>query len=406
MRFLEALGMASAAIWAHKLRSFLTLLGVIFGVATVIFVVTLVEGFNRYVDEKVADLGSNAFVVTRFGIITSAKEFREKEQYNRAVTLEELDTIVEHRRFVREAAAISRRRANVRAGSKTLEEVSIQGSSANMINIDSMKVGQGRFYTREEDNERASVAFIGADIARDLYPNLDPIGKEIKVDGRPFRIVGVAEAIGTVFGQPRDAFVMVPIGTFMKMYGSQVGLALRVSAVSAEAMPEAVDEVRVALRSVRHLGPNAKDSFDIVTPDAINKLREQLFGTISIVAIGVTSIALVVGGIVIMNIMLVSVTERTREIGIRKSLGARKADILKQFLAESTLLSLLGGLAGVLVAWGLAKGATAVMSVPTSLPIAWTVIALSVSAAVGLFFGIYPAWRAAKLDPIVALRAD
>jgi putative ABC transport system permease protein len=406
MRFFEALSMAGAAIWAHKLRSFLTLLGVIFGVATVIFVVTLIEGFNKYVDEKVADMGSNAFVVTRFGIITSEKEWREKNQYNRAVKMEELDAILARRQYVKDAAAIARRRANVRAGSESLEEMLVNGASSNLIGIDTTRVGQGRFFSREEDEARAAVCFIGPDVARDLFPRVDPIGREIKVDGRPFRVVGVAEAVGTVFGQPRDAFVTIPINTFLKMYGSNTGLGLRVQATAPETMPDAVDEVRVILRSVRHLSPDEKDNFDILTPDAINKLREQMFGTIGIVAIGITSIALVVGGIVIMNIMLVSVTERTREIGIRKSLGARRGDILKQFLAESTLLSLLGGLLGVGAAWGLAQIFTAVLSVPTTLPIVWTMIALSVSASVGLFFGIYPAWRAARLDPIVALRAD
>ncbi|HQR39815.1 MAG TPA: ABC transporter permease [Blastocatellia bacterium] len=406
MKFLESLKLAASAIWAHKLRSFLTLLGIIFGVAVVILVVTIIEGFNNYVEEKVADLGSNAFVVTRFGIITSEKEFREKEQYNRAVTTGELGAITAHKVFVREAAAVTRRRAPVKFGSKELQDIRIAGASANLIDIDTMKVGEGRFYTREEDEQRASVAFLGADIARDLFPMVDPIGQEIKIDGRPYRVIGVAAAIGTVFGQPQDAFIDIPIGTFLKTYGSNSGLALRVSAISADHMQDAVDEVRVTLRSRRHLSPDQKDNFDILTPDAINKLRDQMFGTISIVAIGVTSIALVVGGIVVMNIMLVSVTERTREIGIRKSLGARRSDILQQFLAESTLLSLLGGLIGVLAAWSLSKVVTLLLSFPTTLPVMWTMIALGVSAGVGVFFGIYPAWRAAKLDPIIALRAD
>jgi putative ABC transport system permease protein len=218
--------------------------------------------------------------------------------------------------------------------------------------------------------------------------------------------VGVAEEIGTVFGQPQDNFVYVPLATYLKAYGTLSPLSVKVSAVSAEAMDDAVDEVRTILRAKRHIAYAEADTFDIVTPEAVNKFREQLTGTISVVALGVTSIALVVGGIVIMNIMLVSVTERTREIGVRKSLGARRTDILKQFLAESTLLALLGGALGVGVAYGLSRVVTMLMSLPTALPIAWTVAALAVSAGVGLFFGIYPAWRASKLDPIVALRAD
>jgi putative ABC transport system permease protein len=190
------------------------------------------------------------------------------------------------------------------------------------------------------------------------------------------------------------------------MYGGRGSIGIRVAATGPETLSLAQDEVRVVLRTRRHLDFHAEDNFDIMTSDAINNLREQIFGTVSIVAIGVTSIALVVGGIVIMNMMLVSVTERTREIGLRKSLGARRADIIKQFLAESTTLSLLGGLIGVLLAWGLGKLASIMFSLPTALPIFWTALALIVSASIGMFFGIYPAWKASKLDPIEALRAD
>jgi len=228
----------------------------------------------------------------------------------------------------------------------------------------------------------------------------------VRIDGRPFQIVGVAEEIGTVFGNPRDSFVIIPISTFQNIYGSRGSISLKVAAIGPESLDRAQDEARSILRARRHLNYHDPDNFGIVTSDAINNLREQIFGTISIVTIGVTSIALVVGGIVIMNMMLVSVTERTREIGIRKSLGARGRDIVKQFLAESTALSLFGGCVGVLVAWGLAKLGTAAFSIPTALPVVWTVVALVVSASIGLFFGIYPAWKAAKLDPIEALRAD
>lgn len=406
MRVHEAMSMAGSAIWAHKLRSFLTLLGIIFGVAVVILVVTIIEGFNKYIDDKVADLGSNAFVVTRFGIITSEKEFREKERYNRAITVTEWEAINEHKQYVREAGAVIRRRAPVKVADKVLQDVRVSGVSANMISIDTKKIGQGRFFSREEEESKASVAFIGADIVKEFFPTVDPIDKEIRIDGRPYRVIGVAEAMGSVFGQPQDSFVDIPFGTFLKSYGVGQGFALRVSAISGDKMQDAVDEVRVSLRGQRHLAPGAKDTFDIITPDAIGNLRDQIFGTVAMVAIGVTSISLVVGGIVIMNIMLVSVTERTREIGIRKSMGARRTDILQQFLAESTLLSLIGGMLGVFSAWSLSKLVTALLSFPTTLPIAWTIAALGVSSGVGLFFGIYPAWKAAKLDPIVALRAD
>jgi len=406
MRVKESMSMAGSAIWTHKLRSFLTLLGIIFGVAVVILVVTIIEGFNKYIDEKVADMGSNAFVVTRYGIITSEKEYREKERYNRAITVAEWESINSHKTYVREAGAVIRRRAPVKVADKVLQDVRVSGVSANMISIDTKRVGHGRFFSREEEESRASVAFIGADIVKEFFPTVDPIDREIRIDGRPFRVIGVAEEMGSVFGQPQDSFVDIPFGTYLKSYGVGSGFSMRISAVSGEQMQDAIDEVRVSLRGQRHLEPGQKDTFDIITPDAIGNLRDQIFGTVALVAIGVTSISLVVGGIVIMNIMLVSVTERTREIGIRKSLGARRTDILQQFLAESTLLSLIGGMLGILAAWSLSKVVTAALSFPTTLPIGWTIAALGVSSGVGLFFGIYPAWKAAKLDPIVALRAD
>jgi putative ABC transport system permease protein len=406
VNLLEALRMAAAAIRTHKLRSFLTLLGIIFGVATVIVVVTLIEGFNQYVNDKVADMGSNAFVVTRYGIITSVDEFKQKEKRNRALTLDEVDAILANKRHVANAAAMSRRRVDVKVGTKSMERVRLAGVTPSLIDVDKIKVGEGYFIQPRHDFARAEVAFVGIGLARELFPTTDPIGQEIKAEGRTYRIIGVAEEIGTVFGEPQDNFAYIPLATYMKAYGSLSPLGVKVSAVSAESMDLAVDEVRSILRAKRHIEYDQPDTFDIVTPDGVNKFREQLTGTISVVALGVTSIALVVGGIVIMNIMLVSVTERTREIGVRKSLGARRVDILKQFLAESTLLSLLGGALGVAVAYGLAQVVTMLLSLPTALPIAWTLAALGVSAGVGMFFGIYPAWRAAGLDPIVALRAD
>ena len=406
MKFTEALRVALGAIAAHKLRSFLTLLGIIFGVAVVIVVVSLIEGFNQYFSEKIADLGSNAFVVNKMGIVTSMQDWLDRNKKNKDIKLDDLEAIKQNPVYIRDAAATVGRRADVKYGTKLLEEVILRGVSHNLVDIDTVKVEQGRYVDRSEEEHSQLVCFIGHGIASQLFPLTEPMGQEIKVDGLPFRIVGVAQEIGSVFGQPQDDFVVIPITTFQRVYGSRSSIAIKVAATGPESLERAQDEVRVILRSRRHLKFNDPDNFGIVTSDALNGIRERIFGTISIITIGVTSIALVVGGIVIMNMMLVSVTERTREIGVRKSLGARRRDVLKQFLAESTVLSMLGGCAGVLLAWGLSKLASAAFSFPTAIPIFWTVLAISVSASIGLFFGIYPAWKAAKLDPIEALRAE
>ena len=406
MKFFESVLLAFSAILAHKLRSFLTLLGIIFGVATVIVVVSLIEGFNKYFNDKIADMGSNAFVVNKMGIVTSMQEWIERNKKNKDIKLDDLRAIKEHPTYVKDAAATMRRRGKIKRETQLLEDVELLGVSANMVYIDSIKVDQGRYISPTEEEHSRYACFIGYGVANQLFPGVDPLDKEIKIEGLPFRIVGIAQEIGTVFGNPRDNFVIMPISTYQSVYGSRGSIGIKVQAIGPDAIEKAQDEVRVVMRSRRHLNYNDPDNFGIVTSDALNKLREQIFGTISIVAIGVTSISLVVGGIVIMNIMLVSVTERTREIGIRKSLGARRTDIVRQFLSESTVLSLLGGCIGVAIAYGLGKLATVLFDLPTALPILWTFIALSVSASIGLFFGIYPAWQAAKLDPIEALRAD
>jgi putative ABC transport system permease protein len=408
MKFLEAIGLALSAIKAHKLRSFLTLLGIIFGVAVVIVVVSMVEGFNNYFESKISDLGSNAFVVDKMGIITSMQEWMEKSRKNKDIKMDDLKAIKEKTNpaIVKDAAAQTRRRGTVKYESKALEDVLIQGATSNLLDIDSTKIEQGRFFTQTEEEHADAVCFVGHEIVKQYFLAVDPIGREIKIDGRPFRIIGIAQEKGSVFGNPQDNFLIMPISTYQNIFGSRGTIALRVAATSMETLEQAQDEVRVILRAKRHLKYQDADNFGIVSSDALNGIRDRIFGTVGIVAVGVTSIALVVGGIVIMNMMLVSVTERTREIGVRKSLGAKRSDILKQFLAESTTLSLVGGAAGVALAYGVSKIVTYALSFPTTLPLFWTIMALTVSASIGLFFGIYPAMKAAKLDPIEALRAD
>lgn len=408
MNLIEANKLAFDAIWANKLRSFLTLLGVIFGVATVIIVVSLIEGFNKYIDEKIADIGTNAFRIQRFSIddFASVKAYEDALRRNKRISMEDLDTLRQLKGSIKQVGAKVFNQVEVKHEANSLYEVLVTGVTANLIDIDRIDVAQGRYFTPSEEGRGQYVCFIGADVASKLFPTTNPLEQSIKVDGRPFRVIGIAKTLGSVFGQSRDKFVSIPLTTFMNIYGSRRSILISVTSTTESNYQAAIDEARVAMRIRRKLAPNEPDNFGVLTPSAVNNLREKIFGTIQVAAVGVTSIALVVGGIVIMNIMLVSVTERTREIGIRKSLGARRVDIMKQFLAESTILSLFGGAIGVLIAYILSKLVSTFTPIPTSLPLFAIFTALVVSGGIGIISGAYPAWRAAKLDPIVALRAE
>jgi putative ABC transport system permease protein len=408
MPFIEALKLALAAILGHKLRSFLTLLGVIFGVATVIVVVSLVEGFNAYVDEKIADIGTNAFAVRKFSIedFSSVEALNAARRRNKDIRLDDVEALRTHGVAIREVGAKADRLGEIKYGPTSLSRIHISATTANIADIERLEASSGRYFSKGEDDTRRTVAFIGSDIAEKLFPRSNPIGETIRVDGHAFQVIGVGKELGSVFGQSRDKYVAVPLSTFLALYGSRRSLSVAVTSVDEASYQDAIDEARVVMRIRRQLGPNEKDNFGIITPSAINELRDKIFGTIQVAAIGVTSISLVVGGIVIMNIMLVSVTERTKEIGLRKSIGARRGDILKQFLAESTMLSLFGGAIGISIAYGLAKLVAVLTPVPTALPWLAVTVALIVSGSVGLISGVYPAWRAARLDPIEALRAE
>jgi putative ABC transport system permease protein len=408
MPFLEALKLALSSIMAHKLRSFLTLLGVIFGVLTVIVIVSLIEGFNSYVDEKIANIGTNAFAVQKYSIedFSSVEALNAARRRNKDVTLDDLEAIRARGGAIRDAGGVEDSFGDLKFGATTLFLVHIKATTPNIAEIERTEAETGRYFTQTEEDARRHVCFIGADVAEKLFPVNNPLGQSIKIDGRPFEVIGVGRALGSVFGQTRDMYVGIPLSTFLSIYGTRRSIQISVTSTSEASYMDAIDEARVVMRARRKLAPNEKDNFGIITPSAINELRDKIFGTIQMAAIGVTSISLVVGGIVIMNIMLVSVTERTKEIGIRKSIGARRSDILKQFLAESTLLSLMGGSLGVTGAYLLAKLVAVLTPVPTSLPWLAVAVALLVSGGVGLISGVYPAWKAAGLDPIEALRAD
>jgi putative ABC transport system permease protein len=408
MPFIEALKLAISAILSHKLRSFLTLLGVIFGVATVIVVVSLIEGFNAYVDEKIADIGTNAFAIQKYSLedFSSIEALNAARRRNKDISLDDLQALRERGGAIQEVGAKADGMGDVKFGATNLFRVHIRAATPNIADIERIDAQAGRYFNKSEDESRRNVCFIGADVAEKLFPTSEPLGQTIRVDGRPYQVIGVGKALGSVFGQPRDMYVAVPLSTFLATYGSRRSLSISVTSAGPQSYQDAIDEANVVMRTRRKLSPGEKENFGIITPKAINELRDKIFGTIQIAAIGVTSISLVVGGIVIMNIMLVSVSERTKEIGIRKSIGARRSDIVKQFLAESTMLSLCGGAIGITIAYLLAKLVAVLTPVPTALPLMAVSFALFVSASVGLVSGVYPAWRAARLDPIEALRAE
>ncbi len=406
-QFFEALKIALSSLHAHKLRSFLTLLGVIFGVITVVAVASVIEGFFRYANQTFTDrMGTNTVVLDRYGMITSFEEFIEANKRNKEVTIEDLEYLRQYSKLGQHFAAQGYNSAEIKAGNQKISQVTVRGVTASMINIDTVEADIGRYISPADENQRRYVAFIGSEIAKQLFNNSAPVGREILIDGLPFEVIGVAKEIGTSLGQSQDEFAVIPISIFDRMWGTRRGLNLSVKAAAGVALQDLQDEVRMLMRARRHLSYSDKDTFGLITAEAMSSFIQGALGLIAAVAIGVTSISLVVGGIVVMNIMLVTVTERTHEIGIRKSLGARRRDILWQFLIESTVLSGVGGLIGLGIAALLSWVLVRFTPVPSAIP-AWAVVAaISVSIGVGLIFGIYPAWKASKLDPIVALRSE
>jgi len=403
---METLRLALESLRVHKLRSFLTLLGVILAVTTLVSVMSVVAGLNFYVADRIANLGANVFVVDRFGIITSEDAW-VKAQKRPYISEDEYLRLKDSMKTASHVAATEGTGTDIRSGNALLEDSKIQGISAEYVEMRNISVASGRALTETDDSHRSPVAFIGADLQKKFFANVDPIGKTIRAGTHSYQVVGVAEVIGTAFGQSQDNFMLIPLGTYLKEWHAQNGsLTLFVQAQNTEMMSASEDEARMFLRAWRHLPYAADDNFGVLGSDSIMALWKQLTGTLAGVAVGLTAVFLVVGGIVIMNIMLASVTERTREIGIRRSLGARKKHILLQFMTESALLAAFGGTAGILLAYGVVALVRALTSMPMQTPISAVIISLAVSTGIGLFFGIYPATRAAKLDPIEALRAD
>jgi putative ABC transport system permease protein len=405
MNLRESTGIALAALRANKLRSFLTLLGTIIGVASVIAVVSFVEGMNRFVSDKLLNAGSNVFQVDKFGFITSNEAYIDALR-RPDITLDDADVL---RLSLRNAkmvvpAADDQERIHYRA--RHLDGVSVRGRGAGYDVIDDLTIAEGRHLSEEDDRHRERVCVLGPEVTEELFPGMDPIDKEVRIGDQSFRVVGVTKVKGRMLGQSQDRFAVVPVRTFLKYRDARASLTISIKSWDQASLPVAVQETRNILRGRRHLGPGKPDNFGVTTADTWMEFYRTLTGGIFVVMIGVASIALVVGGIVIMNIMLVSVTERTREIGVRKALGARRRDILTQFLVEATTLSLAGGVIGILLGVGLALLVGAISPLPAGVNVPAIVLGILMSSLVGIFFGSYPAFRAARLDPIDALRYE
>jgi putative ABC transport system permease protein len=409
MKILEAFRIALQSLWANKLRSLLTLLGMMIGVAAVIAVVTFVNGINGYVAEKIFNLGADVFIAFKVSpAVTNVDHFLEGEK-RKDLTMEDYQAVAEacnHCLYV--GAALRNVTGNVKYAEQSITDTTVQGITPSMAPIYDTELTAGRMLNATDLNNKSAVAVVGVDVVDNLMSGADPLGREIRVDGWTYQVIGVGKKKGKTLGQSLDNYVMIPITAYLKQYGVHNN-SIRISGKAVNAGPGldlAMDEARVALRSRRHDRAGADDSFDLETNASLLSIWSGFSQTFFLAMIGIAAVSLVVGGIVIMNIMLVSVTERTREIGIRKALGARSADVLMQFLVESATMSLVGGAFGVLVGVSLAKGITLAVGMPSAIKF-WAVAAgLIVSASVGVFFGVYPARKAARLDPIAALRFE
>ena len=405
MEFRESARIALSALRANKLRSFLTLLGTIVGVTAVIALISLIQGANKYVSEKLVSQGANVFWVDKFGLILDDDKFREALK-RKDLELADAEAVQSSARLALAVRAKKDRQADVRYGSERVRRVPIQGMWGDYVAVDRIDLQEGRHLTSADISRRRAVCVLGYEVWENLFKGQTAVGREVRIGPNSFDVVGVAEKKGSFLGQSQDNFVIVPLGASDKIWGRRGSLEIGVLAKDAPSFELAQDEARAILRARRHVEPGKDDDFGITTAEMFMDLYRNLTGAIFIVFVGVAAISLVVGGIVIMNIMMVSVTERTREIGIRKALGAKKRDILMQFLVEATTLSLSGGLIGILIGIGLAMLVGAVSPLPAAVSIPAVIMGILMSSLIGIFFGSYPAVRASRLDPIDALRYE
>ena len=403
----ETITMALGSFWSNKLRTLLTLLGIIIGVLTIIAVVSIIQGLNEYVYTKMSFYGANDFSISKFSLIgTSLEDFKEQLK-RKNFTLEDMEFLKRNCTSCELIGASITTSKTVKVGSESLKNVEIVGVTQVDHLIGSVQeLESGRHFLNDDIEHSRWVCIIGADIRENLFPYVDPLGKWIKIGPHNFLVIGVAAAKGKLLGMSQDNFARIPISTFQKIYGSRQSININIHTSSQEQMLKAQEQVRTILRSRRHVSFSEPDDFSFRTSDTFIQFYKSATTSIYFAMIAISSIALLVGGIVVMNIMLVAVTERTKEIGIRMAVGARRKDILFQFLIESAVLSASGGIIGIVLGFLLARIVTSVSSMPSTLDPSSIAAAIIVSASVGIFFGLYPASKAAKLNPIQALRTE
>ena len=406
-QFYEAAKIALGAIWSNKLRSFLTVLGNIVAVTSIIAVVSLVQGMNGYVTTAIlSGVGADNFTIQRMPVVRSEAD-EERVRNNPRITLAEAVAVRKYSENVGAVAAQAQSRATVTYGSETVDGTQVQGVSRDYVQFGTFNAEQGRLISPTEVDANRPVTVLGWEVADKLFGPADPIEKTVSINGLHFRVIGVSEKKGSFFGNSQDTFAIIPLGVFRKMFGSRsFGMQLLVKPKDPDLVKAAMDDATVALRIERRLRPNEPDNFGMFTSDTFLDIYKTATNGIFAVLIGVVALSLVVGGIVIMNIMLMVVSERTREIGLRKALGARRRDIVWQILTESVTLSIFGGMVGITLGFGLAVLISKLSPLPAAVQLWSVVMGIGITAMVGLFFGLYPAMRAASLDPIEALRRE
>ncbi len=404
-RLIEILRVALSALRTHALRSALTLLGIVIGVSTIIIVVGAISGLNLYVEEKIFTLSPDVFILSKMGIITNRDDFLEALR-RKDLTTAEMDRISGLCSSCRRVGGSIRGRKALRHASRRIPDVQMTGSTSNLAELYSLDLVSGRFYTEGEVRRASPVIVIGWKVREELFPKVDPLGRILSIDGYPLKVIGVLREQGTVLGQSQDDVAWIPLKLYEKMFGRNRSIDLWVQAASLETFEQTQEEVRLLLRRMRSTPFRAEDPFNIVNAEALQGLWRGISAAALVMMVLIAGISLVVGGIVIMNIMLVSVVERTQEIGLRSSVGARRRDILIQFLTEAALLATAGGIIGVAIGIGGTRLVTMLTTFPTMVRPSLIGVALLMATTTGLVFGIWPAWKAARLDPIESLRSE